>query len=208
MSFNKYADYTKAIDRPNDFYNEIDPNTINSSIAYLDEKAQKIKSHPFEYFYEDIIKKDLDVDFSTKLSAGDYKNMKDDSKECLEICRDFHRISSRVINTWLSSSFKVVDYLVLHIIQHIKQEKPKTYPGVGVEKARYKQLSEYTDVNLKLVGTKLYALYYTRNQNEHRTKTNPDGTQYLINPNRNKTREMVIDYYPKVLKELQTVFSN
>lgn len=202
MSFNKYADYTKAIDRPNDFYNEIDPNTINSSIAYLDEKAQKIKSHPFEYFYEDIIKKDLDVDFSTKLSAEDYKNMKEDSKECLEICHEFHRISSRVINTWLSSSFKVVDYLVLHIIQHIKKEKPKNYLGLGVEKARYKQLSEYKEDTLSLVGSKLSALYDIRNSNEHRTKTNPDGTQYLIRPNRNKTREMVMSYYPIIFKNI------
>ena len=99
MSFNKYAGYTQALEHPNDFYNAIDPYTTSNSIAHLDEKAQRIKKQPFEYFYEDIIKEDLKVDFSTKLSAEDYKNMKEDSKECLEICNNFYGISSKRINT-------------------------------------------------------------------------------------------------------------
>lgn len=208
MSYDKYATYAQAIDQPNNYYNEIDESIINDSLAYLDDKAQKIKTQPFEYFYEDIIKEILEVDFSKKLSVDDYKNLKEDSKECLEICNDFHSISSNKINSWLSSSFKVVDYLVLHIIQNINQEKPKTYTGVGIEKARYKQLSEYVDSNLSMVGTKLYALYDTRNQNEHRTRTNPDGSQQLIKPNRHKTRKMVVEYYPVIMKGLETAFSN
>jgi hypothetical protein len=147
------------------------------------------------------------VDFRNIFLGDDYKNIKLDATECLDICDDFSKMSSRTVNTWLSSSFKVVDYLVLHIIQVVRNDKPKSYPNLGLERARYRQFTEYNNENLSFIGTKLLALYEKRNGNEHRTKRNEDGTQILVRPNRNKTREMVMDYYPLIMKGLKKEFS-
>lgn len=208
MSFDKYAKYAHSVEQPNDYYNQIDSDIVSESIMILDDKAQKIKSTPFEYFYEDIIQELLNIDITSEFKKEECKALKEDVIECLEICNEFHKMSSKKVNTWLQSSLKVVDYLVLHYIQVIRKDKPKKYDKLGVERSRYQHLQDYSEKEIKEVGIKLNVLYETRNSNEHRTRTNLDGTQVLVRPNRHKTRELVMDYFPVIMKEFKIIFSS
>lgn len=205
MSFDKYAKYAHSVEQPNDYYNQIDSETISESIMIMDEKAQKIKSNPFEYFYEDIIQELLNVDITSQFKKGEYKALKEDTIECLEICDEFYKLSSRKVNTWLQSSLKVVDYMVLHYIQVIRKDKPKKYDRLGVERSRYQHLQDYSEQEIKDIGVKLNALYEARNSNEHRTRINPDGTQVLIRPDRHYTRKLVMDYFPVIMKSFKRI---
>lgn len=207
MSFSKYNTYNQAVRTPQANYNLLNVDLVQEVLTAEEQRSEQIKKYPFEYFYEDIIASQLGIDFSKILSIGDYKNIKEDAKECLDICNEFRKLSSRIVNTWLQSSLKVADYLVLHFIQGIKKDRPKTYSGLGVERARYRQLTEYIGETEKNLGAKLEALYSARNSNEHRTYKNEDGTQTLLRPDRHRTRKLVIDFYPEILDGFKKIYS-
>lgn len=207
MSFSKYKQFDEVIENTSDNYYGIDNQIINTSLEIIEERALKKKNLPFEYFYEDIIQEVLRIDFTTIFDQSDYKALKEDAMECLELCDNFQKLSAKNINSWLQASLKVVDYLVLDYIQNINKETPKKYNQLGIERSRYQQLEEDLQPDIKDIGTKLKALYDFRNSNEHRTKTNPDGTQILIRPNRHQTREIVMKYFPTILNTFKNKYS-
>lgn len=171
---------------------------------YLEKEKRKsgAKENPFVYFYEDVIANSLSYNFQTVLGTPYYKNASDDALSCLNICDDFYKISSWIINGWLQNALKFIDNIVLHYIQEVLKEIPKKYPNTGIEKSRYKQLSEKDEDDIRISGSVLENLYDLRNDLEHRTITHADGKQELVPPKRNKVRQTVVKLYPDVLNRI------
>lgn len=207
MSYSKYQELENSVTNPGEFYSWPDKGMVDSFLEKEEKRNEKIKKQPFVYFYEDIIQDVLKVAYDKHLSKTDFKNMKDDAKDCLEICPEFSKISSRAIHSWLSSSLKVTDYIILDFIQVKRKETVKKYKKLGVERSRYRHLSEDKDELIKEVGQKLDALYELRNKNEHRTVTDKEGRQSIVRPNQHQNRKTVIAYYPMILKNLKEVYS-
>lgn len=170
---------------------------------YLEKEKRKsgAKENPFVYFYEDVIANSLAYNFQTALGVTYYKNASDDALSCLNICDDFYKLSSWSVNGWLQNALKFIDNIVLHYIQDMLKETPKTYPNAGVEKARYIHLSEKTG-DISTAGYELKDLYDLRNDLEHRTIIHTDGRQELVPPKRNKVRQTVVKLYPDVLQRI------
>ncbi|MDR1898099.1 MAG: hypothetical protein LBR10_15060, partial [Prevotellaceae bacterium] len=160
---------------------------------YLEKKKeeqkqkQDITANPFVCFYEDVIANPMSFNFQPVLGEAIYKNASDDALSCLKICDNFNKLSSWSVIGWLPNALKFVDNIVLHYIQDLCKEIPKSYSNAGIEKARYIQLSEKTG-DISVAGATLKNLYDVRNKLEHRTKIFPDGKQELIRPQRNKVR--------------------
>ncbi len=171
---------------------------------YIEKEKRKIgaKENPFVYFYEDVISNSFSFDFKTALGEPTYKNASSDALSCLNICDDFYKLSSWSINGWLQNALKFIDNIVLHYIQDCCKEIPQKYSGLGVEKSRYKHLSEKSEDDISIVGAVLENLYNLRNDLEHRTIIHPDGKQELIAPKRNKVRQIVVKLYPDVLRRI------
>ena len=167
---------------------------------YLEKEKRKsgAKENPFMYFYEDVISSSLTFNFKTAIGDSNYKNASDDALACLNICNEFHKLSSWAISGWLQNALKFTDHIVLHYIQEYCKEIPKSYFNAGVEKSRYIQLSE-KDGDISTAGAELKDLYELRNNLEHRTIIYPDGKQELISPKRNKVRYVVVKIYPAAL---------
>ncbi|HLS30737.1 MAG TPA: hypothetical protein VK021_07775 [Flavobacteriaceae bacterium] len=175
---------------------------------YLEKENKKssAKENPFVYFYEDIIENPIAYDFEKGLGLVYYKNASADALTCINICDDFYRLSSWIINGWLQNALKFIDNIVLHYIQEVLKEIPKKYPNAGVEKSRYKQLSEKTENELRIIGIILEELYDLRNHLEHRTRIFSDGRQEILRPQYNKVRRTVVKKYPHVLKALLKIY--
>lgn len=171
---------------------------------YLEKEKRKsgAKENPFVYFYEDIITNSLAYNFQTALGTTYYKNASDDALSCLNICDDFYKLSSWSVNGWLLNALKFIDNIVLHYIQEVLKEIPKKYPNTGIEKSRYKQLSEKVEDDIRITGSVLEDLYNLRNDLEHRTIIHPDGRQELVPPKRNKVRQTVVKLYPEALQRI------
>lgn len=159
------------------------------------------KENPFVYFYEDVISSSLSFNFQSALGEPIYKNASDDALSCLNICNEFYKLSSWSVNGWLQNALKFADNIVLHYIQDCCKEIPKSYPMIGVEKARYVHLSE-KEGDISTAGAELKDLYDLRNDLEHRTKIHADGKQELIPPKRNKVRHVVVKLYPDALRRI------
>ncbi|MBS1649977.1 MAG: hypothetical protein JSR09_09765 [Bacteroidetes bacterium] len=170
---------------------------------YLEKEKRKsgAKENPFVYFYEDVISNSLSFNFQSALGEPIYKNASDDALSCLNICNEFYKLSSWSVNGWLQNALKFADNIVLHYIQDCCKEIPKSYPMIGVEKARYVHLSE-KEGDISTAGAELKDLYDLRNDLEHRTKIHADGKQELIPPKRNKVRHVVVKLYPDALRRI------
>ncbi len=176
--------------------------------AYIEQqnRINEAKNKPFIFFYEDIIAKQLTVDFETVLTPKDYLSAEGDARCCLELCNNFKSLSSWVITAWLPSALKFVDNIVLHYIQNSAQLKVQKYKNAGVEKSRYIQLSKQADKDIAFAGSLLANMYELRNKLEHRTITHDDGTQEILRPQRNKVRREVAKLYPRILMGLLAYF--
>jgi hypothetical protein len=170
---------------------------------YLEKEKRKLgaKEDPFNYFYEDVIANPLEYNFQAVLGNPYEKNASNDALNCLNICDDFYRLSSWCVNGWLQNALKFIDNIVLHYIQEKLHEIPKKYDGIGIEKSRYIQLSEYKG-DISTAGYELRDLYDLRNDLEHRTIIHADGRQELLPPKRNKIRQTVVKLYPDALKRI------
>lgn len=170
---------------------------------FLEKEKRKsgAKENPFVYFYEDVISSSLSFNFQSALGEPIYKNASDDALSCLNICNEFYKLSSWSVNGWLQNALKFADNIVLHYIQDCCKEIPKSYPMIGVEKARYVHLSE-KEGDISTAGAELKDLYDLRNDLEHRTKIHADGKQELIPPKRNKVRHVVVKLYPDALRRI------
>jgi hypothetical protein len=170
---------------------------------FLEKEKRKTgaKENPFVYFYEDVISNSLLFNFQSALGELIYKNASDDALSCLNICDEFYKLSSWSVNGWLQNALKFADNIVLHYIQDCCKEIPKSYPMIGVEKARYVHLSE-KEGDISTAGAELKDLYDLRNDLEHRTKIHADGKQELIPPKRNKVRHVVVKLYPDALRRI------
>jgi hypothetical protein len=168
---------------------------------YIEKEQRKsaANNNPFVFFYEDVIAEPLEFSFSSVLRPHSYELASDDARCCLHICSDFSRLTSWNVYGWLQNALKFTDHLVLHYIQDHRRETPKSYDKMGVERCRYKHLSE-KEGNIALVGTKLDLLYYKRNGLEHRTRVNSDGTQELLRPQRVPVYKLVVREFPEVLR--------
>lgn len=170
---------------------------------YLEKEKKKTgaKENPFVFFYEDVISESLQYNFETTLGTKSYKNASKDALGCLNICPEFFKLSSWAVDGWLQNALKFTDHIVLHYIQDYCNETPKTYPKTGVEKSRYKHISE-KDGDISVAGSELTELYDLRNKLEHRTITHPDGRQELVPPRKNKVRRLVVKLYPDALRRI------
>jgi hypothetical protein len=170
-------------------------------LEFLDKQSRKsvAKENPFVFFYEDVISSAMDYNFQIVLGTSCYDRASDDAKNCLNICDEFYKLSSWGVSGWLQNALKFIDNIVLHYIQGVLNEKPKSIPHVGIEKARYIHLSEKKGA-ISTAGYELKELYDLRNELEHRTIIYPDGRQELVTPKRNKVRQKVIKIYPNALK--------
>lgn len=170
---------------------------------YLEKEKKKngAKKNPFVFFYEDVIRESLEYDFETTLGTIRYRNASKDALGCLNICLEFFKLSSWAVDGWLQNALKFTDHIVLHYIQDICKETPKIYPKTGVEKSRYKHISE-KDGDISVAGSELRELYDLRNKLEHRTVTHPNGRQELVPPSKNKIRRLVVKLYPDALRRI------
>ncbi|MEY4570827.1 MAG: hypothetical protein RLZ10_20 [Bacteroidota bacterium] len=176
---------------------------------FLEKEKRKsgAKENPFVYFYEDVISNSLSFNFQSALGNSTYKNASEDAMSCLNICDEFYKLSSWSVNGWLQNALKFADNIVLHYIQDCCKEIPKSYPMIGVEKARYVHLSE-KEGDISTAGAELKDLYDLRNDLEHRTKIHADGKQELIPPKRNKVRHVVVKLYPDALRRILKAYKN
>jgi hypothetical protein len=176
---------------------------------YLEKEKRKsgAKENPFVYFYEDVISSPMNFDFHAVLGDGNYRKASDDASTCLNSCNEFRKLSPLAIDGWLQNALKFVDHIVLHYIQDCCKVIPKTYPSIGIEKARYIQLSENEDKLISVVGAELKDLYDLRNKFEHRTIVHEDGKQELIAPKRGKALQVIQRLYPDALKGILATYN-
>ena len=172
-----------------------------------DKRKARAKENPFVYFYEDVISTSLVLNFETILGEHSYKNSSDDALSCINICDEFHKLSTHTVYSWLQNALKFTDNIVLHYIQEYCKEIPQKYQSTGVEKARYVQISE-KEGDISQAGAELKELYDLRNGLEHRTITYPDGKQELVSPKRNKVRHIVAKLYPDALRRILKTYKS
>lgn len=205
-----YKDYKNLADNINSAYN----NEYNYDDAIVADYLMKVKEikkskeNPFVFFYENIISKPLEYNYYERIGKENYKKASADALSCLEIQNDFMRISSRAISSWLINALHFVDHFVLFFIQDIKNHKIKSYPSIGLEKARYKQMSEYTEDDVRMIGFILIEFYDYRNKLSHRTIKKEDGKQQIIKPNYHKINKTVKKHYPDILKRMLNIFKD
>lgn len=205
MSFNKYRNLEQKSSVDSGFANSANQDMVDDYVEVKLEWWERISKEPFEYYYEDVISDKIGFSYKQFLDDEDYKGIKEDARECLEFCGQFKNLSSRIVLQWLSSSLKLIDYIVVHYLQEVKKITPKKYPKMGIERSRYYHLTELQEV--KEAGNLLYAFYEDRNANEHRTKTDiSTGKQTLIRPNRNKLRDRIVKDYPTILKNFKKIY--
>lgn len=207
MSFKKFKALEESIEE------ELSQNSISEEVLksyFIKEKRKKeAKSRPFEFFYEDIINTALDYDFNAALGNMHYLNAERDARCCLDICDEFNKISPYSVNGWLVNALKFIDHIVLHYLQDYMKLKLLTYKGLGVERSRYKQLSELkVDAEIAEAGLILLHLYKLRNELTHRTIIRADKTQELIRPKYGKVRKEVRKNFPKVMHNILIAYKN
>ncbi|MDR0605841.1 MAG: hypothetical protein LBG80_16225 [Bacteroidales bacterium] len=170
-------------------------------------RKEQSKENPFVYFYSDVIADEIAYDFQPILGDKAYKNASEDAQSCLSICDELLKLSSYSATGWLQNALKFADNIVLHYIQDVCKETPKKYDNAGIEKSRYIQLCEKSG-DISVAGANLKELYELRNKFEHRTKTNSDGTQELIRPQKNKARYTIVKLYPIALKKILQTYKS
>lgn len=175
---------------------------------YIDKERRKenAQQEPFTYFCEDVTEQKLLVDFLAIIGAQSYKSASNDALVCLDLCTQFSRLSKTQAPGWLDSALKFIDHLVLHYIQEVKQTKPRRYKDLGIERSRYRQLSDL-DAATAHTGNRLNDLYMLRNELQHRTIIHADGSQTLLSPPLGRIRRQIGKWYPDVLKRMVGLYA-
>ena len=154
--------------------------TILANITY-EESKQHAFNDSFHWFYSDIIEKTLQFNFKGALGEALYIDACADADACLHMSLEVRTIPPALINNWLNAALKTVDNIVIHYIQDYLKVPFISYPSLGEESSRYRQLA-YEVNPLGQAGTRLenlYSLY--RNAYEHRTKRDTASGRLVIN---------------------------
>src|SRR5690554_2568878 len=146
MSFNKYKNLEQKSSVDSGFANSANQEMVDNYVEVKLDWWERISKEPFEYYYEDVIGDEIGFSYKQFLDDEAYKGIKEDARECLEFCGQFKNLSSRIVLPWLSSSLKIIDYIVLHYLQEVKKTTPPKYEKVGVERSRYYHLTEFQEV--------------------------------------------------------------
>jgi len=181
---------------------------VDEKIIHLSDSADT-----FIIFYEDVIQKDLSIQFNQVLSEQDYTGTSEHARVCLTLCNEFRNLPKDVkVGAWLSDALKFIDYLILHYIQDIRNDtiNPDDYTGdksnYGEERRRYDKMKSY-EKPISNAGSWLEDLYGIRNRVQHNTTVDrKSGKHALKLLNYNQIQKTISEKYPMTLNLIEYIY--
>ncbi|MFC5044682.1 hypothetical protein ACFSTE_22490 [Aquimarina hainanensis] len=195
--------------------NNLSPKMRSIVTDLIEEKIINVSDSDdnFILFYEDVIQRELAVNFNEILSEQEYIGSSEHATVCLTLCPKFQNLPKNIkVGAWLSDALKFVDYLVLHYIQEIRNDtiNPEDYTGdknnYGEERRRYDKMKSY-EQPISNAGSWLEQLYVIRSRVQHNTTVDKKSGKHTLKLlNYNQIQKTISVKYPKTLELIEFIY--